>query len=103
MYFMHSIIHDNPDSRALVILKQIATAMKKGVSKLIICDIVLPTTNVPPVSAALDWEMMTIFAASERTEQQWLDLIEHPDVGMKVSGFWHYSQYDQSIIEVELA
>lgn len=103
MYFLHSIIHDHPDSRSVVILKQIAQAMKKGYSKLIIWDIVLEDKGVPPGSAALDWEMMTFFAASERTEKQWVSLLEHPEVGMKVNGFWHYSQYDQSILEAELA
>lgn len=77
--------------------------MKKGYSKLIVWDVVLPAKDVPAVIASMDWEMMTFFAASERTESQWIALLEHPDVGLKVNGFWDYSQYDQSIIEAELA
>jgi hypothetical protein len=100
---LHSIIHDNEDPRAKIILKQLAGAMKKGYSKLIIWDQVLPAKCAPAIPAALDWEMMTFFAASERTEGQWKALIENPEVGLKFNGIWEYSQYDQMVIEAELA
>lgn len=103
MYFLHSIIHDNEDARAKVILKHLAGAMKKSYSKLIIWDQVLPAKGAPAIPAALDWQMMTCFAASERTEGQWKTLLEDPEVGLKFNGIWEYSQYDQMVIEAELA
>ncbi|OAG45589.1 hypothetical protein AYO21_00225 [Fonsecaea monophora] len=102
-YFLHSIIHDYPDDRAQLILKNIARAMKKGHSKLIIWDFVLPDKAVASTLTALDWEMMSFYAASERSEGQWKTLIEDPEIGLKVNGIWSYSQFDQSVIEAELA
>src|ERR1700748_153921 len=101
-YFLHSIIHDYPDDKARIILKHIAAAMKKGYSKLIVWDFVLPDKAVPPTLIALDWEMMSFYAASERSESQWRRLLEGPEVGLKVNGIWNYSQFDQSVIEAEL-
>ncbi|KIW83260.1 hypothetical protein Z517_02505 [Fonsecaea pedrosoi CBS 271.37] len=102
-YFLHSIIHDYPDDRAQLILKNIARAMKKGHSKLIIWDFVLPDKALASTLTALDWEMMSFYAASERSEGQWKTLLEDPEIGLKVNGIWSYSQFDQSVIEAELA
>ena len=100
---MHSIIHDYPDNRAKIILQHVAAAMKKGYSKLLIWDFVLPDKNVPPTLSGLDWEMLTFYAAEERTETHWKALLEDPDVGLRVTGIWRYSQFDQAVIEAELA
>lgn len=102
VYFLHNIIHDWDDDKARVTLKHLAAAMKKGYSKLLLWEYVLPAKNVPPTLATLDWEMMTFWAASERSEGQWKALLEQPDVGLKVNGIWSYSQFDQSVIEAEL-
>ena len=100
---MHSIIHDFPDEKARIILKNIVKAMKKGYSKLILWDFVLPDKAAPSGLMALDWEMMSFYAAGERSESQWRKMLEDPDIGLKVNGFWFYSQFDQSVIEAELA
>lgn len=103
MYFLHSIIHDYADESARAILKHIAAAMKKGYSKLILWDFMLPDKAAPPTLTGLDWEMMTFYAGSERSESQWRTLLEHPEVGLKVTQIWSYSEFDQSVIEAELA
>lgn len=77
--------------------------MEKGYSKLILWDQVVPDTRVNPIVAALDVAMMTFLAGAERSEMQWRKLIEDPEVGLKVTGVWYYSQYDQAVIEAELA
>jgi hypothetical protein len=100
---MHSIIHDYPDDRARTILQNVAGAMKKGYSKLLIWDFVLPDKRAPPTLTGLDWEMMTFYAAEERSDAHWRRLLEDSDVGLKVTGTWFYSQFDQSVIEAELA
>jgi hypothetical protein len=51
----------------------------------------------------LDWEMMSFYAASERSEGHWKRLLEAPELGLKVTGIWNYSQLDQSVIEAELS
>lgn len=103
VYFFHSILHDYPDEKARKILKHTARAMKKGYSKLILWDFVLPEKAVPSTLSALDWEMMTLYAASERSENQWKKLVEDPEIALKVNGIWSHSQFDQSVIEAELA
>ncbi|KAK5264572.1 hypothetical protein LTR96_010052 [Exophiala xenobiotica] len=100
-YFLHSIIHDYPDDRSRVILKQLAAAMQKDYSKLLIWDFVLPDKTAGSTLIALDWEMMSFYAAGERSESQWTALLG--DVGLKVNGVWAYSQFDQALIEAELA
>ncbi|KAJ9613243.1 hypothetical protein H2200_003185 [Cladophialophora chaetospira] len=102
-YFMHSIIHDYPDDKAKDILENVVTAMKKGCSKLLCWDFVLPDRGAPSTLMALDWEMMSFYAASERSESSWKRLLEDSELGLKVTGIWNYSQFDQSVIEAELA
>jgi hypothetical protein len=77
--------------------------MKKGYSKLLIWDFVLPDRSPPPTLIALDWEMMSFYAARERKESDWKQLLEDPEVGLKLTGIWSYSQFDQSVIEAEMA
>jgi hypothetical protein len=77
--------------------------MKKGYSKLILWEFVLPEKGVPPTLSSLDWEMMTFYAAGERSEGQWRSLLEAQEIGLRVNGIWSYSQFDQSVIEAELA
>lgn len=100
---MHSILHDYPDEAAKTILKQVAGAMEKGYSKLIIWDQVVPDKGADPIITAQDWVMMTFLSGCERTESQWRSSIESPETGLKVTGIWYYTQYDQAIIEAELA
>ncbi|KAI1615060.1 O-methyltransferase-domain-containing protein [Exophiala viscosa] len=102
-YFLHNIIHDWDDDKARAILKNLAAAMKKGYSKLLLWEYVLPAKNSPPTLSALDWEMMSFWAASERSDGHWRRILEDPEIGLKVNGFWSYSQYDQTVIEAELA
>ncbi len=63
----------------------------------------LPEKGVPPTLACIDWQMMTFYASGDRSEGEWRSLLEAQDVGLKVNGIWSYSQYDQSVIEAELA
>ncbi|KIW62032.1 hypothetical protein PV05_02085 [Exophiala xenobiotica] len=101
VYFLHSIIHDYPDDRSRLILRQLAAAMKKDYSKLLIWDFVLPDKAAGSTLIALDWEMMSFYAAGERSESQWKALLEN--AGLKVNGVWTYSHFDQAVIEAELA
>lgn len=100
---MHNILHNFPDSNARTILKQTASAMKKGYSKLLLWDTVLPDKGAGANECCLDWLMMTFYGSSERTESQWRKLVEDPEIGLKVKDIVKYSQYDQDVIELELA
>lgn len=103
VYFLHNILHNFPDGEARTILKQTASAMKKGYSKLLLWDTVLPNQGAGANECCLDWVMMTFYGSSERTESQWRTLVEDADIGLKVVDIVRYSQYDQGVIELELA
>lgn len=86
IYFLHAVLHDWADAEAHQILARVKEAMEPGYSRLILLE------NVPPErasewstqAAALDINMMCNFAALERTEEQWRELIE--GVGLKWKG-----------------
>lgn len=71
--------------------------MRKGFSKIIVYDTVLPDVDCPLAMAGLDWCIMTYLSAEERTESAWRDLIESDDVQprLKVTGVWFYSRSHQ--------
>lgn len=99
---MHNILHNHTDDKCKLILKQTATAMKKGYSRLLLWDTVMPDKGAGTNVCALDWEMMTFYATSERTEAEWRKLLEDPETGLKVTDIIHYSRYDPHVIELEL-
>lgn len=45
--------------------------------------------------------MMTLFAASERTEEAWREMLE--GVGLRIVKIWAYEMGTESLIECELA
>lgn len=103
IYFMHNILHNHMDENAKKVLKQTAAAMKKGYSKLLLWDNIMPNCDAGTILCALDWEMLTFYGTSERTEADWRKLLEDPEIGLKVADIIHYSRYDQDVIELELA
>lgn len=86
-YFLHSILHDWPDAEARAILCAIIPAMKPNYSKLLLMENVLPerAKECTMGAAVLDLQMMSNYAAGERTEGQWRALIE--GVGLRYCGF----------------
>ena len=100
-YFLHNIIHDWTDKEAASILENLAPAMKKGYSKLLICEIVLPKTGCPANSATLDVAMLALLSSGERTEGRWNDLLT--STGYKVVKWWADPAGGETVIEAELA
>ncbi|KAJ4410271.1 hypothetical protein N0V82_009291 [Gnomoniopsis sp. IMI 355080] len=100
-YFMHRILHDWPDDKAEEILRQVAAAMEKGYSKLLIFDILL-NDRKPTVAAVMaDISMMRQFSAKERSESEFRELLE--STGMKVVRIWADPTAVECIVEAELA
>ncbi|PWY79169.1 o-methyltransferase [Aspergillus heteromorphus CBS 117.55] len=100
-YYMHSVLHDWPDSDCLRILRNIVPAMKRGYSKILINENVIPSTNAYWETTSLDIIMMADFASTERTETQWRALIEA--AGLRVVKVWTVRRGVESLIECELA
>lgn len=53
-------------------------------SKLVISDLLLPTTNAAPFETLMDLQMIA-FGGMERTERQWRDLLEGE--GLRIGRF----------------
>lgn len=93
------IFHDWPSASCENILKNTASAMKPGYSKILINDVVLPNKGVPAMPTESDIAMMACFAAMERSESQWRSLLE--SAGLKIVKIWQ--GVSESVIEAELA
>ena len=101
-YFLHSILHDWPENKALEILTHVRAAMEPGYTKVLPLETAMPerAKDVPPIMAALDISMMSNFAALERTKKQWMQLLER--AGLRWVEFHGTKGFAQGIIEVDL-
>lgn len=100
-YYMHSVLHDWTDDDCRRILANIIPAMKRGHSKLLLNENVIPSTNAYWETTSLDIIMMADFASTERTEKQWRALVE--SAGLKITRIWTVRRGVESLIECELA
>ncbi|KAI5865852.1 S-adenosyl-L-methionine-dependent methyltransferase [Durotheca rogersii] len=100
-YFFHSILHDWPDSNCVRILENIKGAMKKGYSKLLIYDVIMPLKEATTLACAVDMYLMVLDSGIERTEAHWREIIE--SVGLKVVRIDRHEGAVESMIEVELS
>jgi hypothetical protein len=98
---MHAVLHDWPDKEAKQLLENTRDAMTKGYSKMFIYDIVLPPTGASISQTTMDVQMMSLVSASERTQQQWINLLT--SAGLKIVKFWPDPQQYEMIIEAEIA
>ena len=99
-YYMHSCLHDWPDPKAQEILSALKPGMKKGYSKLLINENVIPDKDADWVSTGLDMVMMVNCSSKERTEQNWHTLLE--SAGFRILKIWMYEPGTESLIEAEL-
>ena len=83
------------------ILSAIVPAMKRGYSKVLINDFVVPNQGAAWPQTALDWELMASLGARHRTVAEHHELYE--GVGLKVVGIWRHPHSLDSLIELELA
>lgn len=94
-------MHDWSDEVCLKILKNTTSAMRKGYSKLLLNEFILPNQGCPLFAAGFDLQMMAMHAGQERTEQQWRALLAK--AGLKVLKCWVPEFEGEGIIETELA
>ena len=97
---MHSVLHDWPDERCLIILKNLKDAMQPGYSKILVCEAVLPDVGASWQHTSLDLFMMALASSQERTETQWRKLFHA--AGLRVMGIWTKGTGNESLIELEL-
>ncbi|KAK9329117.1 S-adenosyl-L-methionine-dependent methyltransferase [Lipomyces starkeyi] len=97
IYYMRNIIHDYPEDKAILILKNTIAAMAPD-SVILIDDMVLPDSGVHWQATQIDLIMMTALASQERTREQWYDLLGM--AGLKINKVYTYTaSLQDSIIE----
>ena len=85
VYYMRQILHDFPDAESRRILGSIREAMT-GDSVVLVNENFLPETGASLYNAEIDLSMMAVFGSMERTERQWVELIE--SAGLEVVKVW---------------
>ena len=101
-YYTHFVLHDWPDEKCRVILRELMSAMKPGYSKLILNESILPDMNCSPWFATNDINMMAILAGMTRSRSQYVELVE--SVGLEVVKVWRSpdSEDAEGVIEAVL-
>jgi hypothetical protein len=83
LYFMKHIIHDWPDHRALIILRNCGTALQgQPHGKVVLLEFVVPGGNQPHPAKVIDIEMLFFPGGRERTEQEFAELFAQAGLRM---------------------
>ena len=99
-YYFRSVCHDWSDEQCQIILTNTAKAMEPGYSRLLIDEHVLPNTGASLRAASLDMAMMLWASGIERTESQWLKLLDACD--LEIIKIWGCDSGHAQIIECQL-
>lgn len=97
---MHAILHDWPDEMCIDILRNIAGAMEKGYSTLLLHEVVLLDGTPQALASASDLIMMIMFSARERSEQMFSNMVGK--AGLKIKKVWTTPHKFEGIIECEV-
>lgn len=81
------------------ILRRTADAMTPGRSRLLIAEMVVPATGADITAGWFDMTMMTL-SGTERTEQQWRELLE--STGFELKNVWTARGVDAAVVEAWL-
>ena len=74
--------------------------MDQDYSTLLIYDYVVPETGASTRAAAMDLQMMCLFAGVERTESQWKAILRAS--GLELVQIWSSPASSESVIETRL-
>ena len=88
------------DDKCGAILRHTAQAMKRGHSRVLINDWVLPNQGSSLYPATMDINMMALSLGTERTERQWNALLS--SAGLKIVKIWGIGPEMESLIEAVL-
>src|SRR5450756_1254752 len=100
-HFANSHTTQWPEHKCVEILRNLIPALRKNHSKILISEHVIPKKDAHYITTSLDMIMMTLFAATERTEEDWTKMLE--SVGLRIIKIWTYEEGTESLIECELA
>jgi hypothetical protein len=101
-YYLHSILHDWPDDVCINILSNIRPALKRGYSKVLINDNVIPDMGAHWEATGADIVMLAMLSARERSRNNWESILA--DAGLRLVNVWYPTRANSnSLIECELA
>ena len=86
VYHLSRILHDWPNAHCLRILRNTRQAMKKGYSRILINELVLPEVGGTEYEAFIDLSMMVLETGQERTKREWEVLFG--EAGVRLEGIW---------------
>jgi hypothetical protein len=100
LYFTRGVCHNHPDHKVKLLLQNIKAAMAPD-SVLLLDEWVLPETGVSSYASSMDLVMMASFAALERTEAQWQQLLS--EVGLKLVKTYPYNPVSyEAVMDIRL-
>jgi hypothetical protein len=99
-YFFHAVPHDWPDADCVRLFEQVKKASKKGYSKLLIYEVVLPKVGATNMQTTLDLELMSCTSGLERTEDDWTRLLK--EAGFRIITISRHARAVESVIEAEV-
>ncbi|KAI1141460.1 S-adenosyl-L-methionine-dependent methyltransferase [Hypoxylon sp. FL0543] len=100
-YFFRGVMHNHPDHKIRQILLNTKAAMAPE-SVLLLDEWVLPESGVNAYAASMDLTMMVAFAAMERSEAHWREILA--DVGLNIVKIYRYNPVSyESVMDVRLA
>ncbi|KXG53248.1 Plant methyltransferase dimerization [Penicillium griseofulvum] len=100
-YYFKNVLHDWSDEKATIIFNNLKPAMKRGFSRVIMEEYILPDQNARSLPCMTDIAVMVFCSGLERTRQRWSNLLT--SVGLRVIKFWVREGDGLGIIEAELA
>ena len=86
VYYTRVVLHDWSDDECRVILGHLRDAMKPGLSRLLLNELVIPDSGCSSSAAAADIHMMVGFGGKERTVGDWSQLAA--SMGLYVHKIW---------------
>lgn len=100
VYYLRRVLHDWPDHLCIEILKNTATAMEPGKSRVIIAEIVVPPVGADLETGWMDLVMMTVTGA-ERSAKHWEELLNA--AGLKLEKIYTAPGTNHGAVQAVLA
>lgn len=99
VYYIHVVIHNADDQRAIQVLRNTVEAMEKGYSQLLIHESVIDVHDPHANATSQDIFMAGMFAARERTREMWLRVIQ--EAGLVVRDIKTMKGFPDAVIVTE--
>ena len=90
-------MHNYPEDKCIIILKNIMAAMRSD-SVILVDEMIIPNKGAHPHATSQDMVMMTTLASMERTQKQWSALWQA--AGLKVLQTTTYNETTGESIQV---